>query len=288
MIELKNDLLKIGIKKRGAELYSLHHIDTELEYIWQGDESIWPWHAPNLFPIVGGVIDNELLIDGRFYSLPRHGFARHADFVVLESSGSHAVFSLRYNEDTLQQYPYLFEYQIIYHLEHTRLRCMYKIINLDKKDIWFSVGGHPAFNIPFFSNEEYQDYFLSFENSETLITHHLSSAGHFTGETSDLHLDGGKLWLHQRLFDNDALVFKTIESKKISIGSKNHTKRIEIAFSDFNSLGVWAKPGAPFVCVEPWLGYADNQRNKVPIDKKEGMISLAPGHVFEASFSLTV
>lgn len=288
MIELKNDLLKIGIKKRGAELYSLYHTDTQQEYIWQGDSSIWPWHAPNLFPIVGGLIDNELLIDGNFYALQRHGFARHSNFLVLESSGNHAIFSLRYNENTLQQYPFLFEYQIIYHLESTQLRCTYKIINLDKRDIWFSVGGHPAFNIPFFSNEQYEDYFLSFEHPETLITHHLSKAGHFTGETSELSLDGDKLWLHQGLFDNDALVFKTIKSKKISIGSKNHSNSIEISFADFKSLGIWAKPGAPFVCIEPWLGYADHENSKISIDKKEGMVSLAPGHVFEASYSITV
>jgi galactose mutarotase-like enzyme len=289
MIELSSNNIKAYINKKGAELSSFYQINSSIEYVWQADPAIWPWHAPNLFPIVGGLVNNELYVDGNAYSLQRHGFARHSDFVLIESSGSHAIFSLRYNEDTLLSYPYHFEFQLIYHLQDSNLTCTYKVINLESKTIWFSLGGHPAFNAPFFPDEKYEDYFLEFDQDELLLRHHLSAAGYFNNETSSLTLDDKKLWLKPDLFQNDALVFKQLQSREVTLRSKNHTHSLTVSFADFNSLGIWAKPNAPFVCIEPWLGYADNESsNKASIQEKEGIVSLLPGHVFEASYSITV
>jgi len=288
MIELSNDYINIKIKKKGAELCSLYNRTLALEYIWQANPSIWPWHAPNLFPIVGALVNNEVYIEGAPYQLQRHGFARHANFVVIESSGKHAILSLRYNKETLKAYPYHFEFQVIYHLENESLKCTYKVINIDSRTIWFSLGAHPAFNIPFFSYERYDDYYLEFNKEESLSRTHLPSAGYVNGEQSAFCLDGRKLRLNEEIFDQDALVFKTIESKEISIRSKNHPHALKINYPEFKSLGIWAKPGAPFVCIEPWLGYADDEHAKGSIEEKEGIISLSSGHVFETSFSITL
>ncbi|MGK9120564.1 aldose 1-epimerase family protein [Olivibacter jilunii] len=288
MIQLSNEYIRVNIKKKGAELSSIYNKNMAHEYIWQGDPSFWPWHAPNLFPIVGGLKDNHLAVDGQIYELARHGFARHTNFQVIESSGTHAIFSLRYNQETLRVYPYHFEFQVIYHLENESLKCIYKVINLETKPIYFSVGAHPAFNVPFFSYEHYNDYYLEFEKDEPLIRHHLSDAGYFNGEESTILLDNRKLQLNENLFDTDALVFKTLLSKHVAIRSKNHPHALLISYSDFKSLGIWAKPGAPFVCIEPWLGYADSEAGTSTIEKKKGIVSLAPGHVFEAGYSITI
>lgn len=288
MIKLNNNHISVDIKKKGAELSSLYNKTMAHEYIWQGDPSFWPWHAPNLFPIVGGLKDNQLSINGTVYELARHGFARHTNFQVIESSGAHAIFSLRYNNDTIRVYPYHFELQIIYHLENEALQCSYKVINLDTQPLYFSVGAHPAFNVPFFSYERYDDYYLEFEKEESLERHHLSDAGYFNGELSTILLDDKKLPLKKDLFDQDALVFKNLSSRRVTIRSKNHPHALSISYPDFKSLGIWAKPGASFVCIEPWLGYADNENGSPSIEKKEGIVALSPGHVFEASYSITV
>jgi len=289
MIELNNAFLKVGIKKRGAEICSLYHKAAAIEHIWQGDSAVWPWHAPNLFPIVGGLINNQVIIDEKTYTMNRHGFARASDFVLIESSGTHAIFSLRFNEETLQSYPYRFEFQLVYHLDGRHLTCLQKVINLENREILFSVGGHPAFNAPFFPNEAYEDYYLAFSNSENLLAHQLSPAGYFNGTTQPIALDDGRLWLKKDLFNQDALVFKTLQSRAITLRSKNHDYGVQVSFPDYKSLGLWAKPGAPFVCIEPWLGYAD-QENDTPftIQQKEGMVRLAGGHVFESSINISI
>lgn len=286
MIELSNSNFKVCINKKGAELSSFYDKNLSLEYIWQADAAIWPWHAPNLFPVVGGLTNNELYIDDHFYPLQRHGFARHSNFILIESSGTHAIFSLRYNAETLASYPYHFEFQLIYHLQDSQLKCTYKVINLESKSIWFSVGAHPAFNVPFFPNEKYEDYFLEFNADDTLSRYHLSKEGYFNNETTSFSLVDRKLWLKPDSFIDDALVFKQLKSNEVSLGSINHSHRLTLTFPDFSSLGIWAKPGAPFVCIEPWLGYADSEGPKLPIEKKDGIVSLLAGHVFEATYSI--
>src|SRR6476661_4922485 len=117
MIQLQNDQLKIQINLKGAELSSIYDLTRQQELLWQADENVWPWHAPNLFPVVGGCKNDHIHVDGIQYEMKRHGFARHAQFHALESSRRHAVMSTVYNDLTLQQYPYKFDFQLLYTLK---------------------------------------------------------------------------------------------------------------------------------------------------------------------------
>ncbi len=208
MTILENDLLRVAIDTKGAQITSLYNKTTGVEQMWQADPNVWPWHAPNLFPIVGGLINDELLIDGKAYPMKRHGFARQSEFVLLKSDDQQAVFSLPNSEKVKEVYPYRFDFEVMYMLIDNALRITYKVINLDKKTIYFSVGGHPAFNVPFHKDENYEDYYLEFETGEKLVTHLLDDKGYFSGETKPVKLDGNKLWLTQDMFNIDALVFK--------------------------------------------------------------------------------
>jgi len=288
MTVLENDYLKVSIDAKGAQLSSLINKATGTEQMWQADPNIWPWHAPNLFPIVGGLINDELLVDGQSYPMKRHGFARLSEFVLLKNDDQSAVFSLPNSEKTRGVFPYRFDFEIMYMLIDNALRITYKVINLDKKTIYFSVGGHPAFNVPFNKNEKYEDYYLEFETDEKLTTHLLDSSGMFSGETAPVALDGNKLWLTRDLFKNDALVFKNLRTREVTIKSKNHDQTLSVEFPHFNYLGLWAKPGADFVCIEPWLGCADTANAAVDISKKENIQKLHVGHVFEAAFFISI
>lgn len=284
MIFLENDQLRVGIRAQGAELTSLFHKPTATEHLWQADPAVWGWHAPNLFPVVGGCLDNVLRIGGRAYPTERHGFARHSEFSVLESTPERAVFSLHFSEKTLAVYPYQFEFQIQYDLSGETLGVTYRVRNLDEQPVFFSVGAHPAFNVPFHSGEAYENYFLEFEADEPLTTHLLAKNGLFSGETAPVPTEGGRLRLTKTLFDRDALVFKNLLSRKITLGSDRHDRRIVVEFPDFNYLGLWAKPDAPFVCIEPWLGCADSEGRAVDISEKEAIQRVEIGGRFEATF----
>ncbi|GAA4446635.1 aldose 1-epimerase family protein [Nibrella saemangeumensis] len=284
MTTLENDYLRIDIQWKGAELASIYDKTTETEHLWQANPDVWPWHGPNLFPVVGGCLNNQIVVDGNRYPMERHGFARHSTFDLTDSSETVARFSLRANESTLAAYPYQFNYEIWYELEDRLLKVAYRVTNEDDQPIYFSVGAHPAFNVPFYPDETYEDYYLEFELDEPLERHLLSKEGFFTGETQAVHIHNRRLPLTQDLFAQDALVFKNLSSRQVTIRSINHDQIVSVSFLPFNYLGIWAKPGAPFVCIEPWLGCADTEGRLVDIREKEAIQRVDPGQLFEAAF----
>lgn len=287
MITLRNDFLSVSIRPQGAEMTSIFNLETETEHLWQADPAVWNWYAPNLFPIVGGLNNDELQVDGKTFEMSRHGFTRESVFSLVDATDVQAKFSLPFSESTLKVYPYRFEFQVLYDLFDRDLRVTYKVINQDDKTIYFSVGGHPAFKVPFSGNENYEDYYLEFETTEQLNTHLLSN-GLFNGEVEPVQMDGRKIWLTKNLFDRDALVFKNIASKQVTIRSKNHEKSLTVNFQDFKDLGIWAKAGAPFVCIEPWLGYSDTEGKITNFQQKDGIENVEHGHVFEAQFTISL
>jgi galactose mutarotase-like enzyme len=288
MTTLENHQLRVSIRPKGAELTSIFHKSTGIEHLWQADPSVWGWHAPNLFPVVGGCLNNQLLVDGKTYPIERHGFARQSIFETTESTATHAVFSLRSSESTRIHFPYEFEFQIIYELDGPALTVTYRVVNEDEKTVFFSVGAHPAFAVPFKSDEAYEDYFIEFEQAESLETHMLSSAGYFNGGTKPVATEGNRLLLTKHLFDQDALVFKNLASRRVAIRTDKHAHSVTVDYPAFPYLGIWAKPGAPFVCIEPWLGCADSEGQQKPIETKEAIQHVEPGHVFNASFTITI
>ena len=288
MTTIENDFLKVSIRNKGAELTSLYNKVSGVEHLWQADPNIWPWHAPNLFPVVGGLINNELLVNGKAYKMERHGFNRQSELLLIESSQVSAKFSLPYSDNTLAVYPYKFDFQVHYDLLDNALRITYKVINMEKQTIYFSVGGHPAFNLPFNISESYEDYYLEFEVEEKLEKHLLSKEGYFTGETQPVQLDGKKLALNRNMFLQDAWVFKNLRSREVCIKSHKHDQSLSVEFPHFNYLGIWAKPGANFLCIEPWLGCADSEGKHVDISQKEDIQALKQGHVFEEAFYISI
>lgn len=288
MTILENEYLKVAIDAKGAQLSSFYNKQTGTEQLWQANPDIWGYHAPNLFPIVGQLLNDELLVDGSTYPMKRHGFARTSEFIVLESDDQHAGFSLPYCEKTLAVYPYKFDFQVLYTLIDNALRVTYKVINRDKKTVYFSVGGHPGFNVPFHPGEKYEDYYVEFEVQENLETHLLTADGVFNGETHPVPTPNKKLALTRTLFNADALVFKNLKSRMVTIKSTQHDETLSVEFPHFNYLGLWAKSGADFLCIEPWLGCADSTGEKKEFSQKEAIQKVVPGHVFESAFYISI
>lgn len=288
MTTIENEFLRVSIRPKGAELTSIFHKPSAIEHLWQADPTVWGWHAPNLFPVVGGCLNNQVLIDGETYPMERHGFTRQSVFETTASSATHAVFSLRSSEATRIHFPYEFEFQIIYELDGPRLTITYRVVNEDARTLFFSVGAHPAFAVPFRSGEAYEDYFIEFEKAEPLETHMLSGGGYFTGETRSVATDENRFYLTRHLFDQDALVFKNLASRKVTLRSDMGNHAVVVEYPSFPYLGLWAKPGASFVCIEPWLGCADSEGTPKPIQEKEAIQHVEAEKVFAASFSIAI
>lgn len=288
MVILENDFVKATISSKGAEIHSFINKADGTEYIWQGNPNVWAFHAPNLFPVVGGLKDNTLNVDGKAYTLGRHGFARNVTFRRIESAPLQAIFEYRYDEESLKVYPYKFEFQVIYRIEAKRLRVTYKVINLDVDSIYFSVGAHPAFNVPFTKGEKFEDYYLQFAETEELVTHQSGADGLLSGKTNLVATQENILPLSRDLFVNDALIFKHIKSRAVTLKSSKNDKQVKVSYPNFNYLGIWTKGDAPFLCIEPWLGVSDTTGEVKDISEKEAIQKLEKGHVFETDYCIEV
>lgn len=286
---LENDLVKVSVTSAGAELVEIIYKPTGINYLWSGDSAVWGRRAPVLFPIVGKVKNNQYTYKGKSYSLPQHGFARDKDFKVVEQSNSSITLSLRSDETTLEVYPFQFELQITYQLNQTKLSTIYKVINLDSGDMYYSIGAHPGFTCPLLPNEAFTDYRLVFNKKETL-SRILLQGGLRSDDTEQVLLmeDQQTLPLNKDLFEvKDAMVVKNLHSDSIRLESKNHTHGVEFSFSNFPWFGIWSKPG-PFVCLEPWMGVADSIHSSGKLEEKEAILKLEPNTSAEFQFEVSI
>lgn len=278
---ISNSSLKASIKQAGAELFSITDHQNK-EYIWEGNPSFWGKHSPVLFPIVGTLKNNTYTINGKEYQLPRHGFARDMEFELIAKTENSATFSLQSDSETLQKYPFEFELQLIYTLEEKELTIGYKVINKGNHSLPFSIGAHPAIALP----GDFEKYSFKFEKDEVL-KYNLLENDLISNQTEILEKTANVVPLKYKLFENDALVFKTLESNSITI-LENNTPYVKVLFEDFPSLGIWTKEQAPFVCIEPWFGYSDTAGNSGNLFEKEGIVILEANQTFHSKFSIQI
>lgn len=285
---ISNEHLLATFKSKGGELSSLVDLIDGVEHIFNADSNIWPWHAPILFPTIGCTVNGKLLIDGVLYDHPKHGFFRKSKPIVVEKTNTKIVFELKSDESTLAVYPYNFTFKVGYELIKNKLINWFMVENTGENDMYFMLGGHPAFKIPFYKHEQLEDYYLDFEYPETLDRQLINKNGLFDGSKRRVLNNENKLAIDAQMFDEDALVFKGLKSNSVAIRSKMHKKSIRIDFHDFPNLGIWAKPGAPFICLEPWIGSADDEGPIVELKDKKNSIRVESGKTFTAKFMLSI
>ncbi len=265
----------------GAELFSLKN-DQNKEYIWEGNPEFWGKHSPILFPIVGTLKNNSYRYNGEEFQLNRHGFAREMEFELIKKTDESATFLLKSTLETRRAFPFDFELQIIYSLDENKLNIDYKVINKSEVTMPFSIGAHPAFSLL----GNFEGYSLEFQKDESL-NYYLLEDGLISNDTNEIHLKNRKLSLNYQLFEKDALVFKTLESKSITI-VKNDNPILKINFSDFPNLGIWTLNNAPFLCIEPWFGYSDTVSGQDDFSKKEGIQFLERKQTFTSNYNVEI
>ena len=281
-VSISNQYLIAQINLKGAELFSLQNNSTKEEFIWEGNPNFWGKHSPILFPIVGTLKNNSFKHNNQKHELSRHGFARDLDFQIKNKTKSSVCFSLTSNEYTKSKYPFDFELLISYHLIDNELKIAYTIINNGNEIVPFSVGGHPAFSL----NGKFENYALEFEVNET-IKSYLLKEDLLSNEYEEIELKNKKLPLTYSLFENDAMIIKKMQSKEISI-LKDDIPILKFKFNDFPNFGIWTKVGAPFICLEPWVGYSDTFETSGNIFEKEGIQILEANSEKKYTFSITI
>lgn len=286
MQSIQNGQLKISIEEKGAELKSAFHLLHGLEYMWSADPAYWAKTSPVLFPIVGELKNKSYFYNGKSYSLPRHGFARDKVFNVAEQNDTSITFSIQSDESTLAVYPFHFVFSITYSLSDDKLEVTYRVQNTGEDEMLFSVGGHPAFKVPLVEGTKYDDYKLVFEKEEKLERWPISQEGLIEKASQHLLHHSNSLPLSKELLKNDALVFKHLQSRFVKLVSDKTEHGLQFNFAGFPFLGIWAAPGADFVCIEPWQGIADSVDADQQLTHKEGIVTLPAGKGFSLSWNV--
>ena len=276
---IENSFLKLGVKEFGCEITSIVSKENGEEYLWQGNPDIWGGQSPILFPFIGRLIEDKFTLDSKEYSMQKHGFARKLPWKFLNKTDNTMSFILTENEETLKSYPYCFDLVVTYTLDGKKLTVTHEVTNKNENVMYFSLGAHPAFNC------EIGDK-LVFDNNETVDTMKIDlEFSLLLPETAPLLKGEKEIIITKDIFNEDALIIKGIKSDNVTLVSQKTGEKIRFNLGKAPYLGIWAKPGAPYVCIEPWYGLNDSQIKKADLSEKVGIQKLSPDEKFTFTWS---
>lgn len=281
-IRIGNQDLTVDVSSLGAEMQALNTSDGR-SWLWTGDAAFWTGRSPILFPIVGKAPDDKIAIDGTVYPMSQHGFARRSEFVLAASTETMCRFELAASEATRAVYPFEFQLAVVHAVEGRALTVTAEVTNRDQKPMPFGLGFHSAFAWPL-PGASGRDHVVTLDNK---------------GEPALVRLEGGlinpaplpspfnvgRLVLDHSMFEQDAMIFPDGAGEGLTYGSEGGTA-MHFHFENLPNLALWTKPGAPFLCIEPWHGTAAEAGGSSELSKRPSTTILAPGAV--ASFAFTV
>ena len=284
---LQSGALRVIISDAGAEIMQIEDILTGRNYLWHGDSAYWGRRSPILFPIVGGLKNKTYKYAGREYPMSQHGFARDREFQMTEHNVDTNWFELKADEESLKVYPFRFRLEIGYRLEGRKITVMWRVANEDKKTMFFSIGGHPAFMCPIDGEGKQTDYYLLFDNKEPLSYGKLGANGLLETEGHTLDIGGGCMPITEHMFDEDALVIEGGQAHQVALAGPDKKPYLTVKF-DAPLFGLWspAKKHAPFVCIEPWYGRCDRESFAGMLADREYGNELRPGKIYETEYTI--
>lgn len=278
-VSISSPGLSAQISAAGAELVRLQD-GAGRDLLWDGDPAFWTSRSPLLFPIVGEAKGNRITVAGRQYEIGRHGFARTSRFALVASEAARCIWRLEASEETRRQYPFAFRLDVTYRVEGGTLEMIAEVTNRGEVPMPASFGFHPALRWPLPYGKPRAAHEIVFEHEEPApirrpIDGLLSSAAYPTP------VRDRRLMLHDGLFEDGALVFDTLASRSLVYG-----EALSVSFPRMPHLGIWTKPGAGYVCIEPWQGHASPEDFDGELADKPGMVAIMPGAT--ESFAMSI
>ena len=265
----ENKFFTLGVKEMGAELTSLKSKKSGIEYIWEGNPDIWYGQSPILFPVIGRLLDDKYRLNGKEYSMEKHGIVRKKPFKLVDKTDDSLTFLQSDDEKSLEIYPYHFDLFVTFKLNGNSLEVSHKVVNKNECVMYYSFGAHPAFNC------KIGDY-LEFDNPQvSVLNEQIDEESYLLDNQVEILNNEKRITIEKNTFDHDALILSGYTDKVISLKSDDHNRIVRFNF-DSPVLGIWAKPNAPYVCIEPWWGINDNHDKKADLSEKRGIMSLNP------------
>ncbi len=291
---ISNEFLTVEVSGRGAELQSIRSADG-IEYLWQGDPRYWSDRALTIFPYVARLTGGRYTYRGKTYELPIHGFAPSSEFQCDQTAGTGMTMYLESDEGTRAMYPFDFRFSETFTLDGRSLSVSFDIENRSAERMYFGVGGHPGFNVPFtgiagahIDGTDFSDYRLSFIDAGDPTFIQFTEDCFVTDERRPLRLRDGLYYdLRHDMFDNDAIII-TDTSHKVRLESDKSTHSVEMHFDDFDYFGFWHKPksDAPYICLEPWSSLPSRKGITEDLETQPDLKSVEAGCTYHAGFEM--
>lgn len=285
-VTLTNGTLTVAVEPLGAELHSIRDAAGR-ELMTDADPAYWTGHAPILFPIIGAVQDDRYRVDGETFHLAKHGFARRRKFTKVAQSDTSVRFELVDDAETRKVYPFAFMLHVEHSLDGATLHSVVTVTNTGDRDLPASIGFHPAFAWPLPYGRDRAAHRMVFSDAEVGTVAAIAANGTIAPERRPDPVVDRVLTLTDDLFADDALVFDPVRSTWVRYGAEDGPQ-LRVDFPGMPKLGIWTKPGASFVCIEPWDGIADPEGFAGDIFDKPGIHRVAPGQPHRAAMSVTL
>lgn len=283
---IENEILKVAVTSQGAQVISVIHKKDGIEHMWCGDPAVWAGRAPVMFPYAGKLKDGKFTARGKEYTGNQHGFARNFEHNFVSNTGTCLTLELPWSEETLALWPYKFCLRSVFTLEGDTLHHTLQVENRDEEEVFFGVGYHPGFKVPFDDAHSYEDYAFGFDALESPMYLDTSRGG----LVSDRHFVFAKnirsIPLTDTLFDHDSLCMVNLRSKTLGLYEKDSNRAIICRIADFPYTLIWSKPGAPkFVCIEPWQSIPSHVDDGYAWEEKAAAASVSPGKTWSTCLS---
>ena len=274
-MKLENQRLCVEISEMGAEVTRIYDKKQDAELLWEADPMYWKRHSPVLFPNVGKTYHNTVLINGTYYPTSQHGFARDSAFKCICKKDDTASFLLVSSDETKEVYPFDFELLISYTLQGNGLRVEWEVRNPGEETMYFTIGGHPAFR--FAGKDEKKTDYILIDPAEAAVD---------PVDVHTINLTDGCCPVTEEMFENDALIFDNGQIEEVWLCHKDGTPYVGMKCEGFPNFGIWSVKDAPFVCLEPWMGRADDVGFDKEISEKPNINKVAPGESFKQDYTI--
>ena len=275
---MENQFLRVGITTAGAQICSAVRKDDGVEHIWQADPKVWGYHGPILFPYTGRIYNGRTKMKGQIYEGAPHGFARHCAHRLVRQSDTEIVLELTDSPETLALWPYKFRLESRFTLDGDRLHHRLTVENRDGEQMYFGIGFHPAFAMPFDENHSSEDYELRFDRPQSPVCLDTRPLGCISGNAYYLGKNIRSIPLTRDLFAVDSHCMTGLSATTLGLYEKGSSRGVEVGLSGFPYTLIWSKPDwpMPFVCIEPWMSLPGAEGDPIEWEERAAAAVLEP------------
>ena len=292
MITIESDVLKVQIDEMGAQLSSIYHKKYSLEYLWQKDPEYWKSSAPVVFPIIGKLTNGKYRYCGNEYELKSNGLIRYKNVPIFNQGKDFVEFIYEPDEEDLKRYPFHCQVYLRYSVVENHLKVKATIHNDNDTPLYYFYAGHPGFNVPLYENESCNDYYVEFDEPETMDIYEVCETGQLLNQRSQFFENERRFFIRKNLFRKEALAFVHPKSKMLRIKNIKNERTITVHFDGFDNLAIWSPyilgKDLKFICVEPWIGHTEFKGFQGNWDEHDEIKTLFPQKSNTHIFSIEI